>query len=93
MASLGNKTSVGKKFVQHVVPGVIKPVRVLWNDFIAFIFAILAIMAVPSAYRHIKSFDGDAQSFFRAVLSCAFAVIMIVFAVTSYVRARKISRS
>jgi hypothetical protein len=85
--------SLGKKFVQHVVPGVVKPVRVLWNDFIAFIFAILAIMAVPSAYRHIKNFDGDPPSFFRAILSCCFAVIMIVFAVGSYLRARKISRS
>jgi hypothetical protein len=85
--------SIGKKFVQHVVPGVVKPVRILWNEFIAFIFFALAVLAVPSAYRHIKNFEGDAQDFFRVVLSCGFAVIMIFFGVTSYIRARKISRS
>jgi hypothetical protein len=85
--------SLGKKFVQHVVPGVIKPVRVLWNEFIAFLFFALAVLAAPSAYRHIKDFDGDAQSFFRTLLTCGFALIMIVFGITSYLRARKISRS
>jgi hypothetical protein len=85
--------SLGKKFVQHVVPGVIKPVRVLWNEFIAFLFFALAVLSVPSAYRHIKNFDGDTQSFFRALLTCGFALIMIFFGITSYIRARKISRS
>jgi len=85
--------SIGKKFVQHVVPGVIKPVRVIWNEFIAFLFFALAILSVPSAYRHIKNFEGDPQSFFRTFLTCGFALIMIVFGVFSFLRARKIGRS
>ena len=84
---------LGKKFIQHVVPGVIKPVRILWNEFISFLFFALAILAVPSAYRHIKNFEGDPKSFFRAVLSCGFSLIMLIFAVFSYLHARKISRS
>jgi hypothetical protein len=83
---------IGKKFVQHVVPGVIKPMRVLWNEFIAFVFFALAVLAVPSAYRSVKSFDGDAQSFFRILLSSGFALIMIIFGISSFLRARKISR-
>ena len=85
--------SISKKFVQHVVPGVIKPVRVLWNEFIAFLFFALAVLAAPSAYRHIRDFDGDPKSFFRALLSLFFALIMLGFGVTSYLRARKISRT
>ncbi|MEO8128601.1 MAG: hypothetical protein ABJF23_02115 [Bryobacteraceae bacterium] len=85
--------SIRKKFVQHVVPGVIKPVRVIWNEFIAFLFFALAVLSVPSAYRHIRDFEGDAQSLFRTLLTCGFALIMIVFGVFSYLRARKISRS
>ena len=84
---------VGKKFVQHVVPSVIKPVRVLWNEFIAFVFFALAILSVPSAYRNLKNFDGDAQSLFRIVLSSGFAIIMLIFGVASFLRARKLSRS
>ncbi len=85
--------SIGKKFVQHVVPGVIKPVSILWNEFIAFLFFALAILSVPSAYRHIKNFEGDPQSIFRTFLSCGFVLIMMVFGIFSYLRARKISRS
>lgn len=85
--------SITKKFVQHVVPGVVRPVRILWNEFIAFLFFALSVMAVPSAYRHIRDFDGDPKSFFRAVLSSVFALIMLAFGVTSYLRARKISRT
>lgn len=86
-------SSIGKKFIQHVVPGVIKPLRILWNEFIAFLFFALAALAIPSAYRHIKNFEGDPQSLFRILLSCGFALIMFVFGVFSYIHARKISRS
>ncbi len=86
-------SSIGKKFIRHVVPGVMKPVRILWNEFIAFVFFALAILAVPSAYRHIKNFDGEPASFFRIALTCAFALIMFVFGIGSFFRARKISRS
>jgi hypothetical protein len=82
-----------KKFFQHIVPGVLKPLRVLWNEIIGFLFLAFAVWAVPSAYRNIRDFRGDPDSLFRAILSCLFAVIMVYFGVTSFLRARKISRS
>ena len=85
--------AVIKKFFQHVVPGVLKPLRVLWNEIIGFLFLAFAVWAVPSAYRNIRDFRGDADSLFRIILSSIFAVMMIYFGVTSFLRARKISRS
>ena len=82
-----------KKFFQHVLPGVLKPLRVLWNEVIGFLFLAFAVWSVPSAYRNIRDFRGDPDSLFRAILSCVFALIMIYFGVTSFMRARKISRS
>jgi hypothetical protein len=82
-----------KKFFQHVIPGVIKPLRVLWNEVIGFIFLAFAVWTLPSAYRHIRDFDGDPDSLFRLILSSVFAVIMLYFGVTSFLRAKKISRS
>ena len=84
---------IGKKFVRHVLPGVVKPMRVLWNEIIGFIFLCLAVLSVPSAYRHLRDFDGNPESLFRTILSCSFALIMIGFGVSSFLRARKISRS
>ena len=84
---------IARKFIQHVVPGVIKPMRVLWNEVIGFVFLALAGLSVPSAIRTTREYDGDAESFFRLLLTGLFIVIMLYFGVTSFLRARKISRT
>lgn len=82
-----------RKFLGHVLPGVMRPLRILWNEVIGFLFIVLAVWAVPSAIRNVRQFDGDADSFFRVILSFGFAGIMAYFGITSFLRARKISRS
>ena len=82
-----------RKFLTHVMPGIIRPLRVLWNEVIGFIFLVLAIWAVPSAIRSVRQFEGDAGSFFRVVLSLSFAGLMAYFGIASFLRARRISRS
>ncbi len=84
---------LAKRFLQHVLPGVIRPLHVLWNQLIAFTFFILAVMAVPAAYRAIRDFDGEPRSLFRIAVATAFSLIMIYFSVASFFKARKISRS
>ena len=82
-----------KKFLQHVLPGVVKPMRVLWNEIIGFVFLAFAVWTIPSAYRHIRDFNGDPDSLFRLILTSVFSFMMIYFGVTSFLRARRISRS
>ena len=82
-----------RKFLSHVMPGIIRPLRVLWNEIIGFIFLVLAVWAIPSAVRNARDFDGDAESFFRVVLSFSFAGLMTYFGIASFLRARRISRS
>ena len=84
---------LARKFVTHVLPGVIRPLRVLWNEIIAFVFFTLAAVSLPSAYRTLKNFNGDADSFFRLLLTGFFALVMIGFGIGSIRRARKISRT
>ena len=82
------------RFAGHVLPGVIRPLHVLWNEMIGLVFLVLAAWAVPSAIRNIRQFDSaDGGSLFRVVLSISFAGLMTYFAVSSFVRAKKISRS
>ena len=81
------------KFLAHVLPGVARPMRILWNEIIGFFFIVLAVWALPSAIRTLRQFDGDAESFFRVILSFSFAGIMTYFGITSFLRARRISRS
>jgi hypothetical protein len=48
----------GKQFVRHVVPAVIKPLRVLWNEMIAFVFMAFGVMVAFSTWRKFTG-DGD----------------------------------
>ncbi len=81
------------RFLQHVMPGVVRPLHVLWNEIIGFIFVVLALWAIPSAIRNMRQYEGSGESLFRVVLSFSFAGLMIYFGITSFLRARKISRS
>jgi hypothetical protein len=81
------------KFLHHVLPGVVRPLHVLWNEIIGFLFLVLAAMAVPSLIRTVRAFEGDAEGLFRIVLTVLFALVMVYFGVASFLRARKISRS
>jgi hypothetical protein len=82
-----------QRFLTHVMPGVVRPLRVLWNELIGFFFLVLSASAIPSSVRYVRQFQGDAESVFRVGLSITFSCVMAYFAVTSFLRARKISRS
>jgi hypothetical protein len=77
-----------KQFLSFVIPGVIKPLRVLWNEMIAFIFVCLGVIPLPGAYRAWQTDD-----MFRLGLHVFFSAVMLYFGVTSFFRAKKINRS
>ena len=86
-------TGKARLFLSHVVPAVIRPLRVLWNEIIGFFFIVLAAWATPAAIRNVRALDQGAGSIFRAALSLIFAGLMVGFAIYSFLRALKISRS
>jgi hypothetical protein len=80
---------LARKFLHHVIPGVVRPLHILWNQVIGFFFLALACIPVPSAIREIR----DPENHPRLILSLPFILIMGAFGISSFVRARKISRS
>jgi len=82
-----------QRFLAHVLPGVVRPLHALWNQIIGFVFLILAASPIPSIVRNVRSYQTDSESLFRIVLSSTFTAIMLYFGITSFLKARKISRS
>jgi hypothetical protein len=68
-----------RNFAGHVLPGVIKPLRVLWNEIIA--------------WRKYKEFNGDFASLLLLMMAAVFVLLMIGYGVSSFLRARRIGRS
>ena len=88
----------GREFVKHVVPAVLKPARTLWNEIIGFVFICFAVVFGFRTGRLYLDFsrsggeNGNAD-FFRFVVAAFCTLLMLYFGVTSFMRARKISRS
>ena len=88
----------GRHFVKHVVPAVVKPTRILWNQFIGFVFMIFAVFFGFKTGRLLIEYSkhppADAAT---PIVNLSIAAIPTLvaawFAITSFVRARRISRS
>jgi hypothetical protein len=87
-----------RAFVQHIVPAVLKPARTLWNEVIGFLFICLAVMfgfgTVRSYLEFTKATPETAGGFLlRLVMGLFCTFIVLWYGISSFLRARRISRS
>ena len=85
-------------FLKHVVPGVLKPARMLWNQLIAFLFLCLGAMfgsaTATYAFRYANSpASRGPGEVIRLVMAGFCTLIMAWYGIGSFLKARKISRS
>jgi hypothetical protein len=75
-----------KMFLGHVIPGVIRPIHILWNQVIGFVFFVLAIVF---GYRVIRGKEPVGLQ----VVGGLFVLLIAWFGISSFLKARKISKS
>jgi hypothetical protein len=75
-------------FVKHVVPAITKPARTLWNEVIGFVFLCIAVTFGFQAVR-----AGMHHEMGKMLLSGFCTLLLGGYGVSSFLRARKISRS
>jgi hypothetical protein len=86
------------EFTKHVVPAVLKPARTLWNEVIGFFFLCLAVLFGSGVVRAYNAFskaapDQATGDLLRIIMSGFCTLLMLYFGVSSFRRARRISRS
>ena len=86
------KTKVGL-FLSHVVPGVVRPVHILWNEVIGFVFLVLAVVFTSGSIRAYRNLKLEEVTPGKIVLLCLLPALMLFFGIASFLKARKISRS
>jgi hypothetical protein len=79
-------------FARHTLPVAMRPARILWHQMIGFLFFVLAIYPARFEYKAIQNFKGDGESWTRVIMAGVFIVVMLVYAITSFLKARRISR-
>jgi len=88
-----DKRSTLGRFVDAMMPGVVRPLQVLWHEVIGFIFIVLAVMFGSSALRNYHTLQAEEVSILRMAASFFLPILMAYFGITSFLRARKIGRS
>ena len=86
----------GREFVKHVVPAILKPARTLWNEVIGFLFVCLAILfgsGTVRAWLAMARPGSDPGDLMRLIGTGFLTLLMLYFGVSSFMRARRISRS
>ena len=88
----------GQEFVKHIVPAILKPARTLWNEVIGFLFlsfaAIFGFKTVRYGMDYAKAGpDGGTGELIRLAMAGSCTLLMGWYGVSSFLRARKISRS
>lgn len=76
----------GLAFLKHVVPAVIKPARTLWNEVIGFLFISLGVYFASLTVIHM-------HEAVRVVFGVPCTAIMLWYGISSFRKARRISRS
>jgi|ERR1051326_1953595 len=79
-------------FARHTLPVAMKPARILWHQMIGFLFVVLALGPARFEYKAIMNFKGDARSWVDVVLSGIFILVMTGYGISSFLRARRLSR-
>jgi hypothetical protein len=97
VAKLSGARAVSE-FTKHVVPAVLKPARTLWNEVIGFFFCCLAVLFGSGVVRSYSAYmkaapDQAAGDLMRIVMSIFCTLLMLYFGISSFRRARRISRS
>ena len=80
-----------KLFAQHVVPEMVRPARVIWNQAIGLLFLVLAVPAIFKAIQLYRELQTDPKSAFGLAISCVFIVVMVSFGLASFLKARRIA--
>ena len=75
------------------MPGVIKPLHILWNELIGFFFAVFAIVILGSLVRGIWQFNGESDRLGRLLLMGFAFLVMAYYGLQSFFKARKIGKS
>ena len=88
----------GGSFLKHIVPAIVKPMHSLWNEVIGFLFlsfaAFFGVRAVLYYQKYVHAPPAAApRELLRVVVTVFFAVVMALYGISSFLRARRISRS
>ena len=82
-----------RKFFSSVIPGIVRPLHILWNEMLGSIFLVFAFALIRPTWKAWQTLDADPAKLIRLILSVFFLLVMAGFGVHAFWRARKLGRT
>ena len=82
-----------KQFFGHVVPAIIRPLHILLNEVVGLFFLLFAAFGIFYGLRYWRQLDTPQGSISHVLMTFGFALLMAYLGISSFWKARKISRS
>lgn len=80
-----------RRFTQHVVPEVVRPARVVWNQAIGALFFVLALPAALKGWQLYRDLDTAPKNGASVAILAIFVIVMVSFGTSSFLKARRIA--
>lgn len=84
--------SDAQRFAKHVVPEVVRPARVIWNQAIGGIFVLFAVFFFGYSLNYYRDLKTEPSHGLALAFSLFLGLVMSFFAIASFLKARKIAR-
>ncbi len=81
-----------RKFAQHMVPHVVRPAQIIWNQAIGAVFLLVAMGVFSSAYKYSKTLSTNPGSRIGFGFAIFFGAILAFYGIASFMKARRIAR-
>jgi hypothetical protein len=86
------KLTDAQRFAQHVVPEVVRPARIIWNQAVGAIFLLFALLFLGNSYTYYRQMALDSKRSVAFGFSLFLGLVMAFFGIASFLRARRLSR-
>lgn len=86
------KAAGPRRFAQHMVPHVVRPAQIIWNKVLAVLFALFAVMFFGYAVKYYNTLQSSAPNPVGLGFALFLGCVMGGFALSSFMRVRRLSR-
>ncbi len=86
------KVEHAKKFATHVVPEVVRPARIIWNQAIGGIFMLFALLFFGYAVKYVRAWNTPTSNPVALAFSAFLGAVMLFFGIGSFRTAKRIGQ-
>ena len=86
------KAAGPRKFTQHMVPHVVRPAQIIWNKALGAVFLLFAVVFFGYAFRYFQSLNSPSPNPVGLGFAIFLGMTMGIFGVSSFLKARRLSR-